>query len=148
MLAGSRSFTGAPALTAESALRTGSGAVILGVPASAHRIVARKVAEVIVQPLDETAAGTIGRRGLDWVRERLGWADAVAIGPGMGRDNETDELILETVLSAPCPVVLDADGLTAFAHRAHLLRKRRHPTIHTPHAGELGRMLGIPSSTI
>jgi NAD(P)H-hydrate epimerase len=148
VIAGARSFTGAPALAAESALRTGSGAVILGVPVSAHRIVARKVAEAIVQPLDETAAGTIGRGGLDWVRERLAWADAVAIGPGMGRDEETDALILETVLSAPCPVVLDADGLTAFAPRAHFLRKRKHPTVLTPHAGELGRMLGIPSPAI
>jgi ADP-dependent NAD(P)H-hydrate dehydratase / NAD(P)H-hydrate epimerase len=148
VIAGSRSFTGAPALAAESALRTGSGAVILGVPVSAHRIVARKLAEVIVQPLEETAAGTVGRASLDWIRDRLGWADALAIGPGMGRDDETDALIVETVLLAPCPVVLDADGLTAFAPRTHLLRKRKHPTIATPHAGELGRMLGIPSSTI
>ena len=148
LLAGSRSFTGAPALAAESALRAGCGAVVLGVSSSAHRIVARKVAEVIVHPLAETAGGTIAGSAGAWVRERFAWADVIALGPGMGRDRETDSLIVDTVLSAGRPVVLDADGLTAFAERPRLLRKRKHPTVLTPHTGELGRLLGVPSSTI
>jgi NAD(P)H-hydrate epimerase len=148
VVAGSRSFTGAPVLAAEAALRSGSGAVVLGVPASAHRVVARKVAEVIVQPLEETADGTIAGSASPWIRERLSWADVVAVGPGVGRNEETDALIIETVLSAPCPVVLDADGLTAFAPRLRLLRKRKHPTVLTPHAGELGRLMGLASAEI
>ena len=148
VLAGSRSFTGAPVLTSESALRSGSGAVVLGVPASCHAVVARKVAEVIVHPLEETPDGTIAGIGQGWIRERLAWADVLAIGPGLGRNRNTDSLILETVLDAPCPVVLDADGLTAFIDQVPLLRKRKKPTVLTPHAGELARLLDIPASAI
>jgi NAD(P)H-hydrate epimerase len=148
MLGGSRNFTGAPALSAEGALRAGCGAVVLGVPDPAHRIVAQKVAEVIVHPLADTASGTLARSAIKWVRERIAWADVLALGPGMGRDPDTDALVVETVLEAECPVVLDADGLTAFSGRLQALRQRKRPTVLTPHAGELARLSGVASDLI
>jgi hydroxyethylthiazole kinase-like uncharacterized protein yjeF len=148
LLAGSRSFTGAPYMTAQSVLRIGAGAVIVGIPRSIHAILARKVTEVILQPLEETAEGTVARSAIEVIREKIRWADVVAVGPGMSRSAETDQLILALVKEIDKPLVLDADGLNALAGVSAVLRKRKAPTILTPHAGELSRLTGVSSAAI
>ncbi|HZJ28688.1 MAG TPA: NAD(P)H-hydrate dehydratase, partial [Solirubrobacterales bacterium] len=88
-------------------------------------------------------------------------AAAAVIGSGMGRDSQTAELIRSLVATAPCPLVIDADGLNAFAARPADLATRPAPaapgvapaltaptTVLTPHAGELGRLLDIPSAEV
>lgn len=148
VLAGSQSFTGAPFMTAQSALRAGAGAVVLGVPKSIQPVLAKKVTEVILLPLDETETGTVSLGSLDVIRDRIRWADVVVVGPGMSRNPETDRLIREVVRSAERSLVIDADGLNALSGSVSILRKRKSPTIVTPHSGELSRLIGIPSSAI
>ena len=142
VLAGSRSFTGAPVMCAQSVMRSGAGAVILGIPKGIHLVIARKVTEVIVAPLDETQDGTVAMSAFEVIREKIRWADVVVLGPGLSRNGETDNLILKLVPEIDRPLVIDADGLNALGSSPALLRRRRHPTILTPHTGELRRLMG------
>lgn len=142
VLAGSRSFTGAPAMCARSVMRSGAGAVILGIPKSIHGVLARKLTEVIVTPLEETAEGTVGDAAIDEIREKIQWSDVVVIGPGLSRHNETDKLLQKLLPEIDRPVVLDADGLNAIGSNARLLKRRSKGTILTPHVGELRRLMG------
>jgi len=148
VLAGSRSFTGAPAMCAESALRAGAGAVVLGSPRSIHSVLTRKLTEVIVSPLDETERGTVALASLEEIDRRVAWADVVVVGPGLSRDPETDRVIEETVSRCTKPLLIDADGLNALGPDPECIRKRKAPTVMTPHAGELGRLTGEPSVRI
>lgn len=142
ILGGSRQFTGAPALAALAALRSGAGAVVLGVPASIHGVLARKLSEVILQPLDETADGTVSAKANEVIASRLSWADVVVLGPGLGRNPETDRLILDVYRACDRPLLVDADGLNALAEFPKARRRRTAPTILTPHSGEMARLLG------
>jgi len=74
--------------------------------------------------------------------------DVLALGPGLGGEDETAETIREIVRRAELPLVLDADGLNAFAGRLAELRERPAPTVLTPHPGELGRLLGAGAAEV
>jgi NAD(P)H-hydrate epimerase len=148
VVGGSRNFTGAPTLASLAALRAGAGAVVLGAPASLQGMLVRKLTEVILNPLPETAEGTISPEASDQILDRCAWADVVALGPGMGRNAATDSLVHRLLKEVTCPVVVDADGLTALASSVSVLRKRSGPTILTPHAGELARLIGMNSGEI
>jgi hydroxyethylthiazole kinase-like uncharacterized protein yjeF len=148
VLGGSRSFTGAPYMTALAALKSGAGAVVLGLPESIHALMARKLTEVILLPLPETAEGTLSAEGFEQILARVSWADAVALGPGLGRNAVTDDLVLKILPKIDKPLVVDADALNALAGDTRLARKRRLPTILTPHSGELARLTGWTSEAI
>jgi NAD(P)H-hydrate epimerase len=75
-------------------------------------------------------------------------AAAGVLGPGMGRDPGTVELAREVVGEIEAPLVIDADGLNAFAEQLGRIAARAAPTVLTPHAGELGRLLGRDSEEI
>ncbi len=142
VLAGSRSYTGAPAMCARAALLSGAGAVILGAPRSIQGTLASKLTEVIIEPLEETHEGTVAESAADAIRKRVEWADAVVIGPGLSRNAETDKLILSLIASIEKPLVVDADGLNAGATDPAVFKKRPGETVLTPHAGELSRLTG------
>ena len=148
ILAGSRRFTGAPFMTAQAAMRTGAGAVIVGLPKSVQPVLARKFTEVMIAPLDETEGGSLSVKAFDAILERVRWADAVAIGPGLTRDPKTIELVRRLIPVVDKPLVLDADAFAALPQHTFLISRRRHPTILTPHAGELGIISERESSLI
>ncbi len=140
VLAGSRNLTGAPAMAAQSAMRAGAGAVVLGSPASIHKALMRKLTEVMVSPLPETSAGSLSLEGIGEILDKCQWADVVVIGPGLSTDPETTDLVLSLLPRVNRPVVLDADALNAVATKVSQLKKRKNPTILTPHVGELSRI--------
>lgn len=148
VLGGSRQYAGAPVLAALAALRAGAGAVVLGVPVSLRPVIASRTGDIVLQALAENERGTIGMEALGQINERIGWADAVVIGPGLGRDPETDALVREIFATCAAPLVVDADALTALRGRSSRLWKRPGPTILTPHAGELGSLLDQPAGDV
>lgn len=149
VLAGSRGLTGAAAMAADSALRAGAGAVILGTPASVYPILAKKLTEVMVDPLSETPEGSLSLLCYDKTRDHLRWADLVIMGPGLSRNPETRELICRIVREFDKPLLIDADGLNALAEDNSILKRHRSKeVIITPHAGELSRLTGISSEEI
>jgi len=93
-------------------------------------------------PLPQTAQGTASPEAAGVLAPYLERADAVAIGPGMGRNDDTDAFVRDFVQNCPRPVVLDADGITAFQGRAADLADATSPVAVTPHDGEVKRLTG------
>jgi NAD(P)H-hydrate epimerase len=148
VLAGSTKFTGAAFLSAQSSLKAGAGAVVLGTPNTVAPVLSRKFNEVIVEPLESTGAGSIALGARDKILERIQWADAVVLGPGLSRNEETVKLLRELIIETYKPLVLDADALFALAGHLNLLKQRTTPTILTPHTGELGMLTGEEPNSI
>ena len=142
LLCGSRGYTGAAALSAMGALRSGAGLVFLGVPESIYAIEAVKLTEAIVFPLPDVD-GKLSAEAITEVLERLAKMDAVLIGPGLGQSEGTFAVTEAVLTNARCPVVLDADGINVIARHKDILRGRTAPTILTPHDGEFARLGGV-----
>ena len=139
LLCGSRGYTGAAALAAMGALRSGAGLVYLGVPESIYAIEAVKLTEPIVMPLADEV-GMLSTLACEQILPLLNKMDAVLIGCGLGCSDGT-LAVLETVLRhfSGC-VIIDADGINLLAQHKHILRGRTGTTILTPHAGEFERL--------
>ncbi|MEX1138600.1 MAG: NAD(P)H-hydrate dehydratase [Bacteroidota bacterium] len=149
ILGGSRGYTGAPVLAATSALRAGAGAVVLGVPESIYSIVARKVTEVIVEPLPATPRGSLAVAGMKDILRRMDWADAVVLGPGLSQDDETNSLVEGLISRAAGNILVDADALTSLAGSGmHVFKKTKAVCILTPHTGEFARITGVAAEEI
>lgn len=142
VLAGSVGKTGAAIMTTLAALRVGTGLVTLGTPASQQPVVAAQLMEGMTEPLPETQARTLSAKAGERIAELAGRMDAVALGPGLGLEPETQALVRTLVRDLEGPMVVDADGLTALAGHLAVLRAARGPRLLTPHPGELARMLG------
>lgn len=144
---GSPGLTGAPCMSSEAAMRAGAGYVTALVPGSLDAIFEVRLLEVMTVPLpDEGGALTCAAR--DEVLERCARAGALVLGPGLGRAPETFEVVRSLAKSVPAPLVLDADGLNAHAGQLRALCERTAPTVLTPHAGELARLLETDSSEV
>ena len=141
LLCGSRGYTGAAALAAMGALRSGAGLVYLGVPESIYAIEAVKLTEPVVFPLPEEG-GKLGLLAVQEILERLPKMDAVLVGCGLGQSQGTFAVVKAVLENARCPVVLDADGINVLREHKDILRGRQYPTILTPHDGEFIRFGG------
>jgi ADP-dependent NAD(P)H-hydrate dehydratase / NAD(P)H-hydrate epimerase len=144
---GSTGLTGAPTLTSLAAMRAGAGYVTACIPASLNAIFEIKLTEAMTVPLPD-AGGALTIDGADVVVERCSRADALVLGPGLGRAEGSLAFARELAVRAPVPLVLDADGLNAFAGRLSELAERTAPTGLSPHAGELARLLGCASEDV
>jgi NAD(P)H-hydrate epimerase len=136
VVGGAPGTTGAPVLTALAALRSDAGYVMLSVP----RDCLQTVEGLALEPV---------KRGFDWdnaaasVLRDAERANAVAIGPGLGRSVEAHALVARLLGRLELPVVVDADALFGLEPAP-----RPHPTVLTPHAGELARLLGQDSAWV
>jgi hydroxyethylthiazole kinase-like uncharacterized protein yjeF len=148
VVGGSRGLTGAPRMAAEASMRTGAGYVTACIPESLQGIFAAGgTPEIMTRGLP----GEAGALTIDGVTEALAAtarSGALALGPGLGRDPQSFELARALTDRAEVALVLDADGLNAHAGRLGDLARRRAPTVLTPHAGELARLLELDSSEI
>lgn len=147
VIGGSVGLTGAPCLAAEGAARAGAGYVKALVPASLHEIFEAKLTEVMTVGLTDDA-GALIEAALDAAIERAERADAVVLGPGLGRDPRSLALARALAAGLGVPIVLDADGLNAHAGGLGELTARQAPTVLTPHAGELARLLEVESADV
>jgi NAD(P)H-hydrate epimerase len=139
LLCGSRGFTGAAALAARGALRTGAGLVYLAVPERIYAIEAVKLTEPVVLPLPDRE-GRLCAESIPEIAELLPKMDAVLFGSGSGLGEGTEEVLLSLLKNCGCPLILDADGITLAAKHKDILRDRTSPTILTPHDGEFARL--------
>lgn len=147
VIGGSRLMTGAVSLMGEAAYRAGAGLVSMAVPEGILPVVQTALRETTFIPLRATGAGTVAGP-VDRLDEVVRSADAVAIGPGMTTNEETGAFIRSFVRACPVPIVVDADGLNAFAGRTSELADRRADAILTPHAGEFARLAGITAADV
>jgi NAD(P)H-hydrate epimerase len=147
IVAGSVGKTGAAALAAQGALRSGAGLVTIACPRGCQPIVASYGVEYMTEPLDETAAGTVHFAAAETV---LGFtADVVAIGPGLGRGEGVSTFVREVVEKGETPLILDADALNAFADEPDaLIGRDGRDIIITPHPGEMARLVGCTADDV
>lgn len=141
VVGGAVGYTGAPYLAASAAARTGCGLVSLGVPESIWPVEAAKCVSAMPFPLPERG-GMLGIRSLPPIQEKLFGCDVLALGPGLGRGEQTARLVWE-LLKTEKPVVLDADGINALSGHMDVLDARRgRVTVLTPHDVEFARIGG------
>ena len=141
LLCGSVGYTGAAALAAMAALRTGAGLVYLGVPEPIYEIEAGKLLEPVVFPL-ASEGGTYAQSAVASVAGMLDRMDAVLIGPGIGKSVGAFRMLQAVLNDYSGPVVVDADGITLLSKHKDLVRGRNGQTILTPHMGEFERLYG------
>jgi NAD(P)H-hydrate epimerase len=128
-------------------MRSGAGYVTALVPASLNMIFEGRLLEVMTVPLPDED-GSLMPAAAAQVGERLARADALVLGPGFGREDSALEAARMIAGAAERPLLLDADGLNAHAGALETLANRPAPTVLTPHAGELARLLGTDSEAV
>ncbi len=147
VVAGSRGMSGAAVLCGRAALRGGAGLVRVACPADTQPLVAAAYPGYTTAPIRQHADGSVGEGAADEVLELARDADAVVVGPGLGRDGSTLALVRRVLNELKdTPLVLDADGLFAVSPFADEFR-RAAPTVLTPHPGEFARLTGAPAPT-
>lgn len=145
IVAGSRGMTGAASLAAMSAMKVGAGLVTLATPESLNPIYEVKLTEVMTAPLDEVKVGIIGGdKASEKILDLAETVDAILIGPGLGRERETQSLVKKIVAEVDKPLILDADAIYSFNGHADELKSCKQIPILTPHLGELSALLDIP----
>jgi ADP-dependent NAD(P)H-hydrate dehydratase / NAD(P)H-hydrate epimerase len=144
---GSRGLTGAVRMASAAAIRAGAGYATVAVPADLEMVFELAQPEVMSVgcPGGDGCLVPASEKAVLRTFER---AVAGIVGPGLGKDPGSFELAREVVAKIEAPLVLDADGLNAFAGRLGELASREEPTVLTPHAGELGRLLERDSGEI
>jgi len=147
ILGGSRGYSGAPALASMAALHTGSGLVYLGIPDGIRALMEHKLTEVIKIGIPQTNNWVFGKPSLPETRRWFDKIDALAIGPGIGRTDETQEFVKTVIQDYQGPLVVDADALFAL-NEDFLKANGRSQIVLTPHEGEMGRLCGIPAEKV
>jgi ADP-dependent NAD(P)H-hydrate dehydratase / NAD(P)H-hydrate epimerase len=144
---GARGLTGAPAMAAMAASRAGAGYVQVGVPATVVPALELRLLEQMTHGLAD-ADGAHSPAGVGGFLALAARAGAAVLGPGLGRTEPAATFAREVAARLEAPLLIDADGLNAHAGALEALRARPAPTVLTPHAGELGRLLGRDSTAI
>jgi NAD(P)H-hydrate epimerase len=147
VVGGSTGMTGAPMMASHAAARCGAGMVVCGVPG--HDAAARASGtEIVVRALPATDDGALSEAAVAAVLDGIDRFKALSIGPGLGRDEQTQRAVRQIVRDAPVPMVIDADALNALADDRSFLEARRERdlplAVLTPHAGEYERIARRP----
>jgi ADP-dependent NAD(P)H-hydrate dehydratase / NAD(P)H-hydrate epimerase len=142
IVAGSYGKSGAAVLASWAALRAGAGLATVAMPDVILSIVAAHTPEVMTEPLPATVAGTLSLAAFENGRlpKLIEKKRALAIGPGLSTNEETQKVVHQLLANREVPIVLDADGLNAFAGRAAELKNANGNLALTPHPGEMSRL--------
>ena len=141
VVGGAASYYGAPALCAGSFLRAGGGYSRLAAVEGVVRSIAGENPEIVYMPQPATPAGSLDPGAADALCGIAENVDFVVLGPGLGREAGTEELVLELLRRIDKPLLLDGDGLYAVRNHPDTVAGRKAPTLLTPHPGEMGQLL-------
>jgi NAD(P)H-hydrate epimerase len=144
--AGSLGMGGAAVLAARGAVRGGAGLVTSAVPEPLVPTVDAASLESMTLALPARPSGAFAQEAAAEVMHAAASRDVLAIGPGLGDD--AVDFVLEVVAGAALPLVVDASAITALAGQPEVIRGRTHPTVVTPHPGELARLLGVETGAV
>jgi NAD(P)H-hydrate epimerase len=142
IVAGSVGMTGAAAMTGLGATHSGAGLVYVACPESLNDVLETKCTEVLTRPMPETDERSLALAAEEQIAQFAEGMDAVVLGPGVSPNEESAELARRLAARIDLPMMIDADGLNAFAGRADELAERSAPTVLTPHPGEFARLSG------
>jgi len=141
VLAGSIGKTGAAVLAVKGALRTGAGLVSLFAPEALNSVYESQLIEAMTIPLPSPSP-FLHSSDLSLIEENLKGKKAVILGPGLGIDPATSELVIRLYETVELPMVIDADAINIIAKNRDNLPPAAGPRIFTPHPGEMSRLLG------
>lgn len=147
ILAGSSGKTGAAILAARGGLKAGAGLVSLYAPRNLNSIYEISLIEAMTIPLP-ASADFFHLDDLEPIMANISDKQAMVLGPGIGQDESTVQLVLHLYHKVTCPLIIDADALNILAANPEQVKKPAGPRIFTPHPGELGRMIGISTTEI
>ncbi|WP_456426996.1 NAD(P)H-hydrate dehydratase [Desulfurobacterium sp.] len=150
VVGGSCGKTGAPSMSALAALRTGVGLVSAVVPRDLNLVFEVKLTEPMTVPIMSAERGHFNANSVDEVVTCLknGKFSAVAIGPGLGWNRDTEVFVKEILENVDLPFIIDADGLNALSRNVGILKDLKKTAILTPHGGEFSRLTGLSVSEI
>jgi NAD(P)H-hydrate epimerase len=148
VVAGSTGKTGAAAMTANAALRAGAGLATLCLPEALNPIAEAQLIEAMTTPLPDKGTGLLLEEAFETLTEQAADKQALAIGPGLGTESHTRNLVLRVVRELELPLVVDADGLNNLVGHTALLKHRSTPTVLTPHPGEMARLTGLSTKQV
>lgn len=148
VVAGATGKSGAAAMTANAALRAGAGLVTLCLPETLNPIAEAQLIEVMTTPLPDQGTGLVLEEAFDTLMAQAQGKQALAIGPGLGTESHTRNLVHRVIKELTLPLVVDADGLNNLAGHTALVKHRSAPTVLTPHPGEMARLTGLSTKEI
>jgi ADP-dependent NAD(P)H-hydrate dehydratase / NAD(P)H-hydrate epimerase len=147
-IAGAAGYYGAPCFAALSFLKAGGGYSRLASPVTVTPFIANRGSEIVFIPQKETASGSISMENMEALVEVAEKMDVVVLGPGLSLDLETQELARILTGKITRPLLIDGDGITALCGDLDILRRRKGPTVLTPHLGEMSRITGLSPDEI
>lgn len=147
-IAGAGAYFGAPYFASLGYMKAGGGYARLATPRSVAAVVATRAPELVFMPQPETATGAIALAARAGLQAAAADVDFVVMGPGTSLDAETQVLLRDLTAAVEKPLLIDGDGLTALAADLEIIRQRTHPTVLTPHLGELARLTGLTVTEI
>jgi len=142
-IAGASGYFGAPYFSAFSFLKAGGGYSRLASPSSIAPFIATKGSEIVFIPLEESSSKSIALKNKEKLLEISEKVDFVVLGPGLSLNEETQELVRQLAREIKKPLLIDGDGITAVSDEIKWIKERQHPTILTPHLGEMARIAKI-----
>jgi hydroxyethylthiazole kinase-like uncharacterized protein yjeF len=141
LVAGARGLTGAATLSAYGAQRIGAGLVTVACPESLNTIMEIKLTEPMTAPVPEIEGGFLSSRATGRILDLAVNVNAVVLGPGIGRQRETGQLVKDLIMKLTVPMVVDADALYLLGGHLDILKSAKCPIILTPHPGEAAWLL-------
>lgn len=150
IVGGSLGKSGAVAMAAEAALRSGAGLVTAAVPRSVQALVAAYRPEIMTEALAESSDGTLASSvaSPDQFRSLAAGKTVLALGPGLSTHPEAAAAARGLIAATSLPWVLDADGLNAFAQHRDALRAGAAGGVVTPHPGEMARLMNLSTAAV
>ena len=142
-IAGSGKYPGAAALTSKAVLKTGAGASVLCFPKSVRNLIQKKLGEVVVSSYSDGMLEFLSEENLNEFSDKIGWADSISIGPGLGRNIKTQNAVLSILKNRKGKkIIIDADAIYALNNKRYKKINLQNSVL-TPHQGEFANLIGI-----
>ena len=142
-IAGSGNLPGAALMTAKAAMKVGAGASILCFPKSVRKLAFKNISEVVVKAYEDNGKEFLTEKNLNEIDKRLDWADVIAMGPGLGREDETQLAVNEIIKNKSSKkFVIDADAVFALNAGRYRNLNLKNSTL-TPHHAEFANLIGL-----
>jgi NAD(P)H-hydrate epimerase len=135
-------MSGASVICATASLKTGVGLLKCAFPKSIYPVMTSHLTQPIFKPLCENEDKTISIGAINDIFDELKWADSVAVGCGLGNNDDTQVIVGQIIKTCEVPIVLDADGINAIAPFIDIIKDKRAPLVITPHPAEMARLIG------
>lgn len=140
-ICGSYLMPGASVICAKSALKAGVGLLKCAFPKSIYSVMTTHLVEPVFAPMSENENKTFSIGALTNIIEELDWANSVAIGCGIGKNDDTEVLVNQVIKESKVPIVLDADGINSIISNINVLKSSKARVVLTPHPGEMARLI-------